>query len=82
MFIAEVTCLMINATTKDLALSQREWIIDSGAALHMSPSCHDMKNFKAQSGDINFGDNSAFLIHGEGPWILYLMVEEVSTPLM
>ena len=69
-FIGEVTCLSIEATTEDLALSQQEWVIDGGAMLHMSPSCHDMKNFKAQSGDINFGNNLAVPIHGEGTMAL------------
>ena len=55
-----------SSSTDDLALRQREWIIDSGAARHMTPSRHDFSEFTPQVGTICFGDSSEVPILGEG----------------
>lgn len=61
-FIGDVT----ESPADELTLSHREWIIDSGAARHMTPSRHALGNFIPMNGSVCFGDNSEVPIHGEG----------------
>lgn len=52
----------VGLTAKDT----REWILDSGASRHMTPSRDFFLDLKRQSGRIYIGDNSTIPIHSEG----------------
>ena len=49
-------------TTRD----PREWLLDSGASKHMTPSTNQMKNLRPHLGKVYIGDNKTILIHNEG----------------
>ena len=49
-------------TTRDT----REWLLDSGASKHMTPSKHLMTDLKSHKGGVIIGDNSVIPIHSEG----------------
>ena len=49
-------------TTRD----PREWLLDSGASKHMTPSTDQMKNLRPHIGKVYIGDNSTIPIHSEG----------------
>ena len=44
----------------------REWLLDSGASKHMTPSKHLMTDLKTHKGEVIIGDNFVIPIHSEG----------------
>ncbi|MCO5560599.1 hypothetical protein L7F22_014215 [Adiantum nelumboides] len=50
----------------DSILSDREWIIDSGAVRHMTPSFLDLTDFTPRDRAVSMGDKSQIPILGEG----------------
>ena len=55
-------------TSRDL----REWLLDSGASKHMTPSTDRMTNIQPHKGKVFIGDNSTIPIHSEGSLELLL----------
>ena len=45
-------------TTQDM----REWLLDSGASKHMTPSKHLMNDLKTHEGEVIIGENSVIPI--------------------